>query len=208
MSSLLLLHTLLPPGARTRACWEVLRRQSRGSPLQGPQQLTTPLARADIIKAELEEKQFKVKLTVIDTPGFGDYVNNRDSWMPIVDFIVRSPLPSPRSQLTPRRTTNTSPSCDRSSSLSVERSSTCVCTRASTSSAPLDTRTPFAPSPPHQKLIKCHRLKPLDIEIMKRLGTRVNLIPIVSKADTLTPSDLAQFKQRVRPSFLPSPSSN
>jgi hypothetical protein len=34
----------------------------------------------DIIKAELEEKQFKVKLTVIDTPGFGDYVNNRDSW--------------------------------------------------------------------------------------------------------------------------------
>lgn len=41
----------------------------------------------EIIKAELEEKQFKVKLTVIDTPGFGDYVNNRDSWAPIVDFI-------------------------------------------------------------------------------------------------------------------------
>ena len=41
----------------------------------------------EIIKAELEEKQFKVKLTVIDTPGFGDYVNNRDSWSPIVEFI-------------------------------------------------------------------------------------------------------------------------
>lgn len=27
---------------------------------------------------QLEEKNFKVKLTVIDTPGFGDYVNNRD----------------------------------------------------------------------------------------------------------------------------------
>ena len=25
-------------------------------------------------------------------------------------------------------------------------------------------------------------LKPLDIEIMKRLGTRVNLIPVVAKA--------------------------
>lgn len=36
---------------------------------------------------ELEEKMFKVKLTVIDTPGFGDYVNNRHSWIPIVDFI-------------------------------------------------------------------------------------------------------------------------
>lgn len=36
---------------------------------------------------ELEEKLFKIKLSVIDTPGFGDYVNNRDSWVPIVDFI-------------------------------------------------------------------------------------------------------------------------
>ena len=41
----------------------------------------------DNLKAELEEKQFKVKLTVIDTPGFGDYVNNRDSWVPIIDFV-------------------------------------------------------------------------------------------------------------------------
>lgn len=45
-------------------------------------------ALTDIIKAELEEKHFKVKLNVIDTPGFGDYVNNRDSWLPIIDFIV------------------------------------------------------------------------------------------------------------------------
>lgn len=45
------------------------------------------LTEVDIIKAELEEKQFKTKLTVIDCPGFGDYVNNRDSWAPIVDFI-------------------------------------------------------------------------------------------------------------------------
>lgn len=41
-------------------------------------------------------------------------------------------------------------------------------------------------------------LKPLDIEIMKRLGTRVNLIPVIAKADTLTQNDLAIFKQRVR----------
>jgi cell division control protein 12 len=45
------------------------------------------LTEVKIIKAELEERQFKVKLTVIDTPGFGDYVNNRDSWLPIVEFI-------------------------------------------------------------------------------------------------------------------------
>lgn len=33
---------------------------------------------------------------------------------------------------------------------------------------------------------------------MKRLGTRVNLIPVVAKADTLTQNDLFVFKQRVR----------
>lgn len=33
---------------------------------------------------------------------------------------------------------------------------------------------------------------------MKRLGTRVNLIPVIAKADTITPSDLNVFKQRVR----------
>lgn len=33
---------------------------------------------------------------------------------------------------------------------------------------------------------------------MKRLGTRVNLIPVIAKADTLTQNDLYAFKQRVR----------
>jgi cell division control protein 12 len=33
---------------------------------------------------------------------------------------------------------------------------------------------------------------------MKRLGTRVNLIPVIAKADTLTQNDLFLFKQRVR----------
>lgn len=40
-------------------------------------------------------------------------------------------------------------------------------------------------------------LKPLDIEIMKRLGSRVNLIPVIAKADTLIPQDLILFKNNV-----------
>ena len=43
-----------------------------------------------------------------------------------------------------------------------------------------------------------HTLKPLDIEVMKRLSSRVNLIPVVAKADTLSPGDLARFKARIR----------
>lgn len=33
---------------------------------------------------------------------------------------------------------------------------------------------------------------------MKRLGSRVNLIPVIAKADTLTPKDLAHFKKKVK----------
>ena len=47
-----------------------------------------------------------------------------------------------------------------------------------------------------------HTLKPLDIEVMKRLSSRVNLIPVVAKADTLSPIDLARFKQRVSASII------
>lgn len=45
-----------------------------------------------------------------------------------------------------------------------------------------------------------HTLKPLDIEVMKRLSSRVNLIPVIAKADTLSPADLARYKTRVRKS--------
>ncbi|KAI5476856.1 cell division control protein Cdc12 [Pseudohyphozyma bogoriensis] len=118
----------------------------------------------DIIKAELEEKQFKVKLTVIDTPGFGDYVNNRDSWMPIIDFIDDQHESYMRQEQQPQRGEKVD-----------MRVHACLYFIRPTG----------------------HTLKPLDIEIMKRLGSRVNLIPIVAKADTITPTDLAQFKARI-----------
>jgi hypothetical protein len=43
------------------------------------------------------------------------------------------------------------------------------------------------------------RVKPLDVEMMKRLGTRVNLIPVIAKADTMTQEDLQNFKFIVSP---------
>jgi len=41
----------------------------------------------EITKAELEEKFFSVRLTIVDTPGFGDYVNSKEAWAPIVEFL-------------------------------------------------------------------------------------------------------------------------
>jgi septin 7 len=40
-------------------------------------------------------------------------------------------------------------------------------------------------------------LKQIDVEFMRRLHTRVNLIPVIAKADTLTDEEIIKFKQRV-----------
>ncbi|KAI8068593.1 Septin-domain-containing protein [Gongronella butleri] len=118
----------------------------------------------DITKAELEEKNFMVKLAVIDTPGFGDYVNNRDSWLPIVEFLDDQHEAYMAQEQQPRR-----------GGIIDMRVHVCL----------------YFIRP------NGHTLKPLDIEVMKQLGTRVNLIPVIAKADTLTPQDLAKFKRNI-----------
>lgn len=105
-----------------------------------------------------------VRLTVIDTPGFGDYVNNRDSWMPIIEFLDDQHESYMLQEQQPRRTDKID-----------LRVHACLYFIRPTG----------------------HTLKPLDIEVMKRLSSRVNLIPVVAKADTLSPADLTTFKQRV-----------
>ncbi|SAL96515.1 hypothetical protein [Absidia glauca] len=118
-----------------------------------------------ITKAELEEKMFKVKLSIIDTPGFGDYVNNRHGWIPIVDFLDDQHEKYMRQEQQPCR-----------KGVMDMRVHACLYFIKPTG----------------------HTLSPLDIEVMKRLGSRVNLIPVIAKADTLTPTNLAKFKQNIR----------
>ena len=48
-----------------------------------------------------------------------------------------------------------------------------------------------------QRLLTTHRLRELDIELMKRLSPRVNVIPVIGKADSLTPAELAESKKLV-----------
>eukprot|EP00834_Sanchytrium_tribonematis_P002114 NODE_59_length_28102_cov_0.971110.p11 type:complete len:361 gc:universal NODE_59_length_28102_cov_0.971110:3422-2340(-) len=42
-----------------------------------------------------------------------------------------------------------------------------------------------------------HGLSQLDINTMKLLGSRVNLIPVIPKADTFTKKELAEFKDKI-----------
>lgn len=43
-----------------------------------------------------------------------------------------------------------------------------------------------------------HSLKPIDIEFMLNLHDKVNIIPVIAKADTMTPEECQQFKKIVR----------
>ena len=41
------------------------------------------------------------------------------------------------------------------------------------------------------------RLKALDLVTMKKLDSKVNIIPVIAKADTITKSELNKFKAKV-----------
>ena len=42
-----------------------------------------------------------------------------------------------------------------------------------------------------------HSLKPLDISVMKCLHDKVNIVPVIAKADTLTKKEVKDLKQRI-----------
>jgi septin 7 len=117
------------------------------------------------ISADIEENGVRLRLTVVDTPGFGDFVNNDDSWRPIIENIEQRF----DAYLEAENKLNRMNIVDN-------RVHACVYFIQPTG----------------------HSLKPLDIEVMRRLHTKVNLIPVIAKADTLTDEEIAMFKQRVR----------
>lgn len=116
------------------------------------------------ISADIEENGVRLRLTVVDTPGFGDFVNNDDSWRPIVENIEQRF----DAYLDAENKVNRMNIVDN-------RVHACVYFVQPTG----------------------HSLKPLDVEVMRRLHTKVNLIPVIAKSDTLTDEEIAAFKQRV-----------
>ena len=43
-----------------------------------------------------------------------------------------------------------------------------------------------------------HGLKPLDVEVMKKIHKKVNIIPVIGKADSCTMKEVNMFKTKVR----------
>ncbi|KAJ9082129.1 Septin spn4 [Entomophthora muscae] len=121
-----------------------------------------------LTKAELEEDLFKVKLNLVDTPGFGDFINNNDSWISILNFIEAQYQSYFFQEQQPDR-----------AAINDMRISVCLYFIRPTG----------------------HGLSQLDIKAMKAIGARVNLVPVIAKADTLSPYALEEFKNRIRESI-------
>ena len=122
--------------------------------------------RMEVNRVELEEKGFKTRLTIIDTPGFGDFVNNQSCWESVVSFIDLQYADYLENELQTNR---------KVAEYDDVRIHACL----------------YFISP------SGHSLSSLDVKAMKELGSRVNLIPVIAKADTLTRDEIMGFKERV-----------
>ncbi|KAG7265308.1 hypothetical protein CRUP_000581 [Coryphaenoides rupestris] len=60
---------------------------SRKSAQPNPEEKIPKTIEIKSISHDIEEKGVRMKLTVIDTPGFGDQINNENCWQPIMKFI-------------------------------------------------------------------------------------------------------------------------
>uniref|UniRef100_A0A8C7XHV5 Septin 9b n=1 Tax=Oryzias sinensis TaxID=183150 RepID=A0A8C7XHV5_9TELE len=60
---------------------------SRKSAQPNPEERIPKTIEIKSISHDIEEKGVRMKLTVIDTPGFGDHINNENCWQPIMKFI-------------------------------------------------------------------------------------------------------------------------
>lgn len=114
---------------------------------------------------EIEEQGVKMKLTVVDTPGFGDALDNSECWQPVLNYIDQQfeQYFHDESGLNRKNIQDNRVHC---------------C---------LYVISPFG-----------HGLRPLDIEFMKALHNKVNIVPVIGKADTLTPAEVQKKKQKIR----------
>ncbi|XP_018095620.1 septin 5 S homeolog isoform X3 [Xenopus laevis] len=114
---------------------------------------------------DIEEKGVKLKLTIVDTPGFGDAVNNNESWKPITDYIDQQFEQYFRDESGLNR-----------KNIQDNRVHCC-----------LYFISPFG-----------HGLRPVDVAVMKALHEKVNIVPLIAKADCLIPSEIRKLKDRIR----------
>ncbi|CAM2119796.1 unnamed protein product [Caretta caretta] len=113
---------------------------------------------------EIEERGVKLRLTVVDTPGYGDAINCRDCFKTIISYTDEQfeRYLHDESGLNRRHIVDNRVHC-------------CFYFVS-----------PFG-----------HGLKPLDVEFMKAIHNKVNIVPVIAKADTLTLKERERLKKRI-----------
>ncbi len=112
----------------------------------------------------IEENDIRLNLSVVNTPGYSDYINNSNAWTPIIEEIESRFDSYLESESNTNRT-----------SIPDTRIHACLYFIEPTG----------------------HSLKAIDIKMMKLLHEKVNLIPIISKSDTLTTEEVENFKRSI-----------
>jgi len=115
---------------------------------------------------ELQESNVNLKLTLVDTVGYGDQINKQDSFSSIVDYIDSQFEAYLQEELKIKRNLP-----------SYHDSRVHVCLYFITPNG--------------------HGLKSIDLVCMKKLDQKVNIIPIIAKADTVNKAELAKFKAKI-----------
>ncbi|VDD81143.1 unnamed protein product [Mesocestoides corti] len=113
---------------------------------------------------ELDERGVKLRLTIVDTPGFNDAVNAEDCWKPIEDYIDSTFEQYFKDECGLNR-----------KNIQDNRVHCC-----------LYFISPYG-----------HGLRQVDVEFMRRLQNKVNIVPVIAKADALTASELRTLKDRI-----------
>ncbi|CAI2293862.1 unnamed protein product [Caenorhabditis sp. 36 PRJEB53466] len=114
---------------------------------------------------KLVENSVSLNLTLVDTPGFGDAVNNSKCWEPIVNYVESKFFEHFCEETRIDREEKIVDKCVHLCLYFIEPSG--------------------------------HGLKPIDVELMKHLHGRVNIVPVIAKADCLTRDELCRFKQQI-----------
>ncbi|KAG9329405.1 hypothetical protein JZ751_005382 [Albula glossodonta] len=115
---------------------------------------------------DLQESNVHLKLTVVNTVGFGDQINKEDSYKSIVEFIDAQFEAYLQEELKIKRTLHT---------YHDTRVHACLYFIAPTG----------------------HSLKSLDLVTMKKLDSKVNIIPIIAKSDAVSKTELTKFKIKI-----------
>ncbi|XP_048388118.1 septin 10 isoform X1 [Stegostoma tigrinum] len=115
---------------------------------------------------ELQESTARLKLTIVNSVGFGDQINKEDSYKPIIDYIDAQFEAYLQEELKIKRSLH-----------NYHDSRIHVCL--------------YFISPTG------HSLKSLDLVTMKKLDSKVNIIPVIAKADTVAKNELHKFKIKI-----------